>query len=258
MFPVIQLGSIALRVSGLTLIIGIWVGLAFAERQAKAFGLIGEDVYNLVLAILIAAIIGARAGYVLLYWPSFAPDPVNILSLNPGLLDIRSGLIVGLIVGSIVIRRRRLPLWRTMDSLTPLLGVLGIALGISHLATGAAYGIPAQIPWGIELWGTTRHPTQVYEIILSAVILGIILYMGRQSNPGPAGFLILLFTALTALEWLLLEGVRAETTLLIGRYRGLQIIAWFILASSLWGMRRLAGQALRKQEILEGDTTIAN
>lgn len=240
MFPVIHIGSIAFQVSGLFLIIGIWVGLTLTEKQSKTLGLKGEDVYNLVLVTLIATIIGARAGFVLIYWKSFAPAPVNVLSLNPGLLDMRVGLLTGLVVGWIDIRLKRLPVWRTLDSLTPLLSVIGTALGVSHLATGAAYGIPAQVPWGIELWGKIRHPTQVYEIILAGIILGIILYVGRQSQPRPAGFLSLLFIGLTAFEWLFLEGIRAETSFFIGRYRGVQIIAWIILASSLWGMSRLA------------------
>jgi phosphatidylglycerol:prolipoprotein diacylglycerol transferase len=256
-FPVIQLGSIALQVPGLALIIGIWVGLILAERQSKALGLERDDVSNLVFVTLISMIIGARIGYVLINWQSFVPDPVNTLSVNPGLLDIRSGLLTGLIMGSIYIQRRRLPVWKTLDSLTPLLSVIGIALGVSHFASGAVYGMPAQIPWGIELWGTTRHPTQVDEIILAGIILGIILYLGRQPYSGPAGFLFFLFTALTASEWLILEGIRAETNLLIGRYRGLQIIAWFILAFSLWGMRWRARRNLSKSESLDGGTSDA-
>ncbi len=47
MFLVLQIGSLALPVPGLVLLIGVWIGLSLAEREAARLGLNPEAVYNL-------------------------------------------------------------------------------------------------------------------------------------------------------------------------------------------------------------------
>jgi hypothetical protein len=45
-----------------------------------------------------------------------------------------------------------------LDALTPGLAVMMIALGLANLASGNAYGEPAQVPWSIFLWGEWQQP----------------------------------------------------------------------------------------------------
>ena len=113
-------------------------------------------------------------------------------------------------------------LWPTLDALTPLLAVMAIALGLSHLASGAAFGATTQVPWGIELWGAKRHPSQVYEILAAVAIL-LILWPGKWGEQEPAGRYFLLFVTLSALAQLILEAFRGDSLLLPGGWRAAQI-----------------------------------
>lgn len=67
-----------------------------------------------------------------------------------------------------------------VNLLTLLVAVLGVAVGIAHLAAGSAFGAPTSLPLAIELWGSWRHPTQVYETVVTVLILVAVLYFGSR------------------------------------------------------------------------------
>jgi phosphatidylglycerol---prolipoprotein diacylglyceryl transferase len=242
MLPILNIGPLAVQTPGLVILIGLWLGLSLAEKYAARRDLPANLLYNLVFVMLVAGVIGARLSYLLRYPEAFASSPLSLLSLNPGLLDSSGGLVVGAIAGLIYAQRKGMPFWRTLDALTPLLMVMAIALGVSHLASGAAFGAATQAPWGIELWGARRHPSQVYEILAAIAILTV-LWPGRWSEKTPAGRYFLLFAALTAATRLFLEAFRGDSVLLAGGWRAAQAAAWLILAGSLWGLHRLQTSA---------------
>jgi phosphatidylglycerol:prolipoprotein diacylglycerol transferase len=245
MLPVLNIGPLALQTPGLVLLIGLWLGLTLAEKFSAKRGVPPNLLYNLTFVALVAGVIGARLAYLLRYPEAFASSPLSLISLNPGLLDPMGGMALAVIAGAIYAQRKKLALWPMLDALTPLLAVMAIALGVSHLASGAAFGATTNVPWAIELWGAKRHPSQVYEILAAVVIL-LILWPGRWNEQEPAGRYFLLFMALSALARLVLEAFRGDSLLLTSGWRAAQIGAWLLLAASLWGLRRL--QARPKPE----------
>jgi prolipoprotein diacylglyceryltransferase len=239
MFPIIQIGPVALPVPGLLSILGLWLGIVLAERYASLHNIEAAQLYNLVFSALIAGIIGARLAYILRYPTIFAESPLSIFSRNLGLLDPWGGLFAAVVVGLVYGQRKNLPLWSTLDALTPVLMVFAVFLAFSHLATGAAFGSPTSSPLGIELWGERRHLTQIYEIITSTAIL-VILWPGRAwlQKLKPGG-LFLSFLALSSIARLVVEAFRGDSVLLPGGFRLAQIAALILLMLSLWGLSRL-------------------
>jgi phosphatidylglycerol:prolipoprotein diacylglycerol transferase len=120
--------------------------------------------------------------------------------------------------------------------LTPFFAILSLSMAFSHLASGNAFGSPTSLPWAIDLWGMPRHPTQIYEILLSIGIL-ILIWPGKgllwDSQPGVT---FLRFLALTAIGVILLEAFRGDSILIIQGLRRDQVIAWITLAASLIGL----------------------
>ena len=233
MFPIIQIGPLAIQAPGLILIAGLWIGLTIAERRAHRLGENPGHLYNIVYIMLIAGVIGARLSYAVTYPDAFFENPLSLISLNPGLLDPLAGGLISLGAVAIYLFRKRIPLWSTLDGLTPLLAVLGIAIGISHFASGSAFGNPTHMPWGIELWGAIRHPTQIYESILAASILIIILLLDRTSWNSTPGNLFLSFISLTAISRLFLEAFRGDSMLFGNGLRIAQVVSWLVLAACL-------------------------
>lgn len=237
MFPTIQIGPLAVQAPGLIVLGGLWLGLSLAERLALPDREAANHLYNLTFAALIAGILGARLAYLARFPDAFLASPLSLLSLNPGLLDQNAGIAVGLIAALIYGQRKGLPFWPTLDRLTPLFAVFAVAISISNLASGTAFGAPTDLPWGIELWGAVRHPTQIYAAFLAAGILLLVIRWHKRENN--AGAVFLQFVAYTAAARLLVEGFRGDSLLVGSGLRLAQLVAWAILALSLWGLWRI-------------------
>jgi phosphatidylglycerol---prolipoprotein diacylglyceryl transferase len=176
-------------------------------------------------------LLGGRLIYVLANYSAFIESPLSIFSLNLDLFDPVAALAVATISGSVYGSRHKLPLWPALDALTPLFASIAIGISLSHLAAGTAFGSPTDLPWGIELWNATRHPTQVYELIAALFIFGLIWFRKSDSRPGLE---FLLFAALTTGSRLILEAFRGDSILIFGGLRLAQLIAWVLLAIALW------------------------
>jgi prolipoprotein diacylglyceryltransferase len=242
MFPTIQFGPLSIQAPGLMILLGIWLGLSLAERFANRYGVTSDLLSNLVIIFLIAGAIGGRLVYALRYLDAFIASPLSLFSFNPGLFDLWGGFAIGSIAALVFGQRKGLNFWLTLDALTPALAVFSVGLGLAHLASGSAFGKPTDLPWGIELWGMRRHPSQVYEIVASLTILGILLFR-IDRNQSPPGSYFLTFIAMIAGTRLFLETFRGDSSLVLDGIRLAQIIAWIVLAFALLGLEWLKERA---------------
>ena len=235
MFPILQIGPLALQTPGLMYLLGLWFGLSLAEKFAPKRGISAEALYHLVFTGLVAGILGARLGYVLQDPDAFLASPLSLVSLNPGLLDPFSGFAAALIASLVYGARNRLEVWNTLDALTPFFAVFMIGAALANIASGAAFGMETSLPWGIDLWGAKRHPTQFYELG-GAIIILLTLGPRSKGNAHPAGALFLAFIALTASARLFFEAFRGDSTLILSGIRAAQVVAWLVLAGALLGL----------------------
>jgi len=213
------------------LVAAIWVGLALAEKRAERHGVSKDALNNIAYYSILGYIIGGRLLYALANLSAFSQSPLSLFSLNFDLFDPASALVTALIVGFVYGKQQKLPLWQTLDALTPLFATLAIGLSLTHLAAGTAFGSPTNVAWGMDLWNATRHPTQVYELLASLLTFSLIWF---QKSDSPRGVLFLNFLALTAGSRLFLEAFRGDSMLTYGGFRLAQIIAWITLAIALF------------------------
>lgn len=208
------------------LVVAAWLGLTLAERRTERHGISKEDLNNITFYGLMAFVLGGRISYVLQNMSAFTKSPIGIISINPDLFDPFGALVVAFILVLVYAQRKQFSLWNILDALTPLFAVIAIGLGLSHLAAGTAFGTPTDLPWGIDMWEATRHPTQIYETLASSLILGLLWSFKPSPRPGVT---FLIFAALTALSQLLLQAFHANYTILFNGLRQEQILAWFVL-----------------------------
>jgi phosphatidylglycerol:prolipoprotein diacylglycerol transferase len=205
----------------------LWIGLALAEHRAERHKVSRDALSSLVYYALIGYVIGGRLFHALANFRVFVQSPWSLVSLNLDLFDPLAGLAVALLASWMYGYRKKLGLWQTLDALTPVFACIAVGLSLSHLAAGTAFGSPTSLPWGIELWGAIRHPSQVYELGASLLVFSLIWFRRAGSPPGTT---FLIFVALSAAERLFFEGFRGDSTIIAGGYRLEQVIAWFILA----------------------------
>ncbi len=245
MLPIIQIGPLSLQAPGLFLLVSLWIGITFAEKNAKNYKLSSEQISNMILTALVAGVLGARIAYVARFPDAFASNPLNIISLNPGLLDITGGLAAAAIGALVYGQKKALPLWSTLDTLVPFFGMLAIGLGLANFASGNAFGMETDLPWAVDLWGTKRHPSQIYEVFAALVTLNL-LYPPRRIAQSLAGSGFITFVAITAGYRLFLEAFRGDSTLIFGGIRSAQLIALIVLAAALWGLDKIKTQPVKE------------
>ena len=215
----------------------IWIGLYLAEKRSEMHGISVNDLNNIVFFPLIGYIFGGRILFTLENLSAFTQNPKSLISLNLDLFDPIGGLAIALFVAMVYGKRQKLSLWPTLDAITPLFAVFSLGLGLAHLASGSAFGKETSLPWGMQLWGAIRHPSQVYEILASLFILSLLWFQKANSRPG---FQFLTFAALTSGAHLFLEAFRGDSTIIFGGLRAAQIFAWVALAISLYLLDKIS------------------
>lgn len=235
MFPVIDIGPIAIQAAGLALLLSLWVGIWLTSKFGKNLGTNADTLENAILIGLIAGILGARIGFVLQNPSIFSSNPLSILSLSPSMLDASFGVLVGGITAFIFAQKHYLPLWPTLDSLSPFAVLIFAGLHLANFANGTAFGFPADIPWGIRLWNAVRHPVQIYALLLAAgLFLWLIFQTKRLHTTGfmRSGTLFLSTAAGIGFITLIIRAFVAEKTQLAGIDLQ-QLFGFFLLLSSL-------------------------
>ncbi len=236
MLPILHIGPLAIQLPGLIYLLGLWIGMLWTERQAARRLMDANVLYNLVFYTLAAGVIGARLSFAAQNIAAFTASPLSLFSLNPGLFDPWGGLGTGLIVALIYGNRKQLNWWVTLDALVPLGAVFMAAIPLANLASGNGYGKPTDLPWGIDLWGAQRHPTQIYESTAAIVILIFFWRAEVFFSRLKAGEKFLSFVSISAFARILLEMFRGDSSFLPLGLRTNQVIAWLVLAAALWGL----------------------
>jgi phosphatidylglycerol:prolipoprotein diacylglycerol transferase len=194
----------------------------------------------MILLGLVVGVVGARLWYAIRFMEVYIENPLSLFSLNPSTLALEEGILTGLLAAWIYGQRKGLPLWSTLDALSPGLAVFGVALGLSHLSSGDAFGAPSSVPWAIELWGEHRHPSQVYEILLAGLIL-FVLWRMRTWDAFP-GFTFLSWVVMAAAARLFLGAFRGDSVILLGGIRSTQVISLVVLLGAMLGLHLLGGR----------------
>ena len=167
--PGICIGPLPIRFYGIIIVLGIFVGGFVAAREARYRGENPDRIWDALIWIAIAGIIGARLYHVfstpagctesapMCGWPWYSQHPLDALKIWNGGLGIFGALLAGGLVVLIYARRHQLPLARYLDIAAPAL-LIGQAIGRwGNFVNQELYGPPTNLPWGIPIDAAHRY-----------------------------------------------------------------------------------------------------
>jgi prolipoprotein diacylglyceryl transferase len=246
MFPTIPIGPLRIQTFGLALLLAYVAGLWLAARRAPRRGIDPDHIFNAGLYSLLAGLVAARLGHVALYFEVYRTDPRQIASLSPGALLALPGLVGGVVMLAIYVRRHRLPAAAIADTAAP--GVL-LALAIAALGSfiaGRAPGAPTNAPWAVELYGVQRHPAALFETAAIACLLIVLVLLDNRRAFRPGQLALMAVFGYSAVR-LFLEPLRAESMVIGDGWRLVQAAALGAIAVSGWLIGRIAGQPVASE-----------
>ncbi|MDY6846288.1 MAG: prolipoprotein diacylglyceryl transferase [Chloroflexota bacterium] len=193
--------SFSLYWYGVLVMLGVVIATWLTSREFERRGQDPAYIWDSLLWILPAGIVGARLWYVANVTlggdTRYMQDPISIINLRQGGLHYFGAILFGAIAFYFYAKKMGLDLWLALDAVSPGL-LLGQAIARpANFINQELYGQPTQLPWGIKIdamhrlapWNdlsqypleTTRfHPTFAYEIIWNLFAIGILLILGRR------------------------------------------------------------------------------
>ena len=236
-----------LSVAGLTIPVGplFWIlafavgsevgGRAMAELGAKRIPSQQERWQGLysqaVMVALVVGLVAARVSYALHNYPVYVTTPSLILSLRPGTLAVVPGTVVAAAVLMMWPIRRGVSLAAITDATAVGVAAAMVMIRLGQFLAGTAYGLPTDVPWGVMLWGTSRHPVQLYEAVSWFSIWLFLWWNLRSLQPGETFWRLL---AGGSLSTLILEAFHATSPTMWVGVRVPQMAALGLLLVSLY------------------------
>jgi len=203
---------------GLFLVLGVIIGWFWLEKTSQKFTWY-HQIIDLVAITALGGIIGARLLFVILKFPNFADQWLNIFNITTGGLSIHGALLGGGLALWWFCRKRHLPVWEITDQMA-IAVVLGQILGRwGNFFNQEAFGGPTNLPWKMYIDVAYRpigletqsffHPTFLYEIA-GLIILLVILLLIRRHQP-PIGTMLLSYLLGYSLLRFIIEFYRIDS-----------------------------------------------
>jgi len=222
MYPeLFSVGPITVYTYGVLLAASYLLGLQFAIRRARKWGLDANRVLDLGIYIIIAALLGAKLLLVITDFNTFRASPADVLSIARSGGVFYGGLITAVAVAFWYIHRHGLPFWTTCDAFAPAIALGHVTGRLGCFAAGCCYGKPTSVPWAVVFTdpaaaanvgtplGIPLHPTQLYESGSELLILIVLLATERRGRRFP-GRTFWLYMILYAISRYVIEFYRGD------------------------------------------------
>lgn len=214
---------------GIIIACGFMLAVAYCWHRAPEFGIVRDDIVDMLLFAVPLSIIGARLYYVIFYLDLYRDgsgklDVVEMLRIWDGGLAIYGAIIAALLTVFIYTRIKHFSFFAWTD-----MGAFGLLIGQAVGRWGnffnvEAYGGLTDLPWrmGIHEWvnGVYQyvevHPTFLYESLWNVLGFFILVYFSHQGRRKFDGMLFGLYVLWYGFGRGLIEGLRSDSLYFFG------------------------------------------
>ncbi|HIX72313.1 MAG TPA: prolipoprotein diacylglyceryl transferase [Candidatus Anaerobutyricum stercoripullorum] len=237
----ISIGDFPIMFYGIIIAAGFLAGLFIAQKEAKRTGQNPEIYMDYLICMMIPAIIGARAYYVIFSWDYYSKNPLEIINLRHGGLGIVGGVAAAIVVLLIFAKVRGQKAALMLDTMTMSLLVGQIMGRWGNFFNREAFGgytdslLAMQIPVGyfaqngrlaeiqnaglmdhlvnLDVGGQTIsyiqvHPTFLYEGLWNCLVL-LVIFLYRKHKKFD-GELLCIYLMGYGIGRFFIEGLRVD------------------------------------------------
>jgi prolipoprotein diacylglyceryl transferase len=233
---VYEIGPVPLRMYGLSIAFGVIAAVVLASKRWEARGGNPDDISTIALWAVPAGVIGARLYHVATDWNRlYADDPMAALKITDGGLGIPGGVALGVIVGIVVVKVKRLPVAPLLDVVAPAIPLAQAIGRLGNWFNQELFGRPTTLPWGLEIEPQYRpdgyeafatfHPTFLYEALWNLAVVGLLIWIDRKRKLRD-GELFGLYLIGYAIGRFWVESLRIDTATLLW---GVRVNTWMSL-----------------------------
>ncbi len=243
-FSGLELGPLNLRMYGLVIAIGAFLGLRMVVARYADTGGDPELAEKAALIVLGTGFLGGRIGYII---PRFLWDgthgaayigrPLDILAIWQGGLAFFGGLVGGTLGVIIYLRVKKVALPAFADAVAPAVPLAQAFGRWGNYFNEELFGRPSDLPWALEVSSgpaeragypaaSTFHPTFLYESLWNLGLVGVILWIDRRGLLRRRGSLIFIYLIGYGIGRGWIEALRVDT---FQRYVGLSRNNWIAI-----------------------------
>lgn len=229
-----EIGNFEVRWYGILIAFGVIVAILLASYNCKRKDVNFDIILDGFFVAFPAAIIGARAYYVIFEFQNYKDNIIDIFNIRKGGLAIHGGLIGAFLAVYIYSKIKKLKILKYLDIAAPSI-ILAQAIGRwGNFMNSEAHGgevsyefisqFPTFIQKGMNIGGVYYHPTFLYESIWNLIVCAILLIILYKKHHNNDGIVIASYMILYSLGRVFIEGLRTDS-LMIGSIRVAQLIS---------------------------------
>lgn len=242
----ISLGPLRLHVYGLMIALGVVAAVWLSQRRWSAIG--GKPGTMATLAVwgVPGGLVGSRLYSLATSWQVDTQGHwYRAFEIWQGGLGIWGGIVGGIALGVVGVRRHRLPLAPLLDCVAPAFALAQAIGRWGNYFNQELYGHVSGLPWAVKIDhpevpghyyapGTTFQPTFLYESLWDLAVVGIVIWIERRFRIR-RGFLVAAYAAAYTFGRFFTEYLRIDEA---HHYLGLRLNDWtsigvFVVATAV-------------------------
>jgi phosphatidylglycerol:prolipoprotein diacylglycerol transferase len=207
----VQIGPLPIYWYGIAYAVGLFAAYLVMTRQARRYGQDPALLFNGMIVVAVAALLGGRLYHVIDQWQLYKDDLLKIILPPYSGLGVYGGLITGTLAFLVLTRLWRVSAWTWADVVAPGLFVMQGIGRWGNFFNQELYGPPTSLPWGIAvdcahrvaaypcatfpLATTHFQPLFLYESVSGLIGAAVLLWLSSRPRPWlrPGDLLLVFF-----------------------------------------------------------------
>jgi phosphatidylglycerol:prolipoprotein diacylglycerol transferase len=186
-----QIGKLKIYSYGFMLALAFFVGIWLASKRAPKYGVKEENIFDLSIILIVAAVVGSRGLYILTHRSNYH-SILDIIALWQGGATYYGGLIMAVAGAIIYLRYKDISFFKVADICSPPIALGVFITRIGCFLSGCCFGLPTECSFGLVFPPTSPaghtfsgihiHPTQLYSSLYGLVIFAVLLLLERRRS----------------------------------------------------------------------------